>query len=825
MPIKPRHKRRTFWTIIILIALFIVGMLILPTMINLNKMREKLESAIFAQTGVSVQILGDINFGILGKTTIIAHDVKLPHGTVESLAVKIPFSGIFNLGQTTLDGAISASGARVELESLAALNLRYDLAVQDSVIRFKGKDYYIIDGVFRNGTFNGLIRTGQHKYDIRFNDKEFTVKNKDVNLNINGELYPSGAASGTLEIATDKVNSWFEFSEPKLTKHVNLVTDFWWDGGYGFKFYDMVANNVRGNIEIEPNGWRTINLESTDTDFDFSFLAHPNQILQNARINIDFRGNLKFENRDFSHIKIDVIGTENRIQINQIIADNEFFTGGTIDNNGAHDIMFSTTLDNIPTQCLFSGTPEKWECEKFKYGDISGWIKSEKGLITADVVSNSKITINELQKYLSQFDTKKLNIKFKFANMGGRFVSDKNGTKTEYDYVYGKNLKWLNPHIKVLPEFMMQDIGNMIWTDKTMSFIPNSGEWSLTIQDNFFYLTGNSIKKWFPKMDLRAINDFAYVISGFYNDHGDISDLTLKIGGHIFVGSANSTGITLHTDELVLDTFLNQNFFDRYEEMEFLANAPILLPYDFERNIYLTTNQLSYGENTYKNFVYALKSGTQTFSITDNSRGNLLASIIRERSEYDIFVQLNKFVINGKLLTQNFPLNISNTSITAEIQLHTSGYIAHDIWYNMTGNIDLTFDGGFIHGIGLDAFYASAEDLNRLNIEDRLMTALASGVTRIKNMRVIGKYERGNFETTKPFTISMYHTDAVGALNITDNLMTAKMDIPMRAVAPDPVTVSLTVAPNGKRGYSLSELMRYFDPAFMRGFIKTHDMF
>ncbi len=825
MPIKPRHKRRTLWVIIILFALVITGLLVLPSFINLNKMRGRIESAIFAQTGVTTQIDGDITFGVLGRTTIIAHDVRLPHGTAKKLAFKIPFMGLFNPMGTTLNGEISATGARINLTSLAALNLKYDLAVHDSIVRFMDKDYYIINGVFKKGTFNGLVRTGQHKYDIRFHDKEFTVKNGNLNLNIHGELYPSGAASGTLEISTDKINSWFEFSEPKITRHVNLVTDFWWDGEYGFKFYDIKANNVQGNIDLESNGWRNINLSSDNTDFDFTFLARPNSILKNTRINIDFMGNLKFENRDFRHIKIDAVGTEQYVQIKEILADDTIFTGGTIDDKGAHDIMIKTNIDGTPTQCLFSGTPDKWECQKFKYGDISGVIKSNKNSIVANVTSNSKITTEEIARYVARMGRKNANIKFKFANIGGRLILDKNGSKTEYDYVYGKNLHWLNPHIKLLPDFMMQDTGNIIWTDKTMSFIPNSGEWSLTLQDNFFYLTGTSIKKWLPNIDLRSINDFAYVASGFYNDHGDISDLTIKLGGHVFTGSANSKGITLHTDTLVLDTFLNQDFFDHYEEMEFLANAPILLPFELDRNIYLTADTLIYNADAYKNFVYALKSGTQTFSITDNSRGNLLATIIRERSEYDIFMQLNRFVINGELLRRNFPLNIADTSITAEMQLHTSGHIAHDIWYNMTGDMDLTFDGGYLNGIGLDEFYANAINLSRLNVEDYLITALESGTTRIKNMRIIGKYERGNFATTTPLTISVRHADIIGALNITDNLMTAKLDISLRATAPDAVTVSVAVAPNGRRSYSLSEIMRYFDPAFMREFIKTHDRF
>ncbi len=825
MPKKQKNKRGILWWVTSIITTIIIAIIIAPTFINLNSLRGRIESAIFNQTGVKIEINGDINFGLVGQPTIVAHNVRTPNGTTKTLAIKIPFIGLFDITNTKLDGAISATGARIHLKSLETLNLGYNLDVRDSVLEFMGKEYQIIDGTFENGVFNGLVRTGQHKYNIRFNDKNFTIKNKNMNLEINGELYPSGAAGGTLEIATDKINEWFEFNEPKITSHVNLSTDFWWDGGYGFRFYDLVANNVRGNIELEPNGWHTINLYSDDTHFDFSFLTRPTKILRNTRMNIDFYGDLTFEDRTFHHVKIDTLGTDDHVQIHSIIADKTSFTGGTMDARGGHNIMIKTEYEGKNLECLFSGTRKDWECRQFKYGDIAGQIKYDKKNLIGEITANRTATIDELEEYLVRLGVRNANIKFKFANMGGQYINKNGQTTLEYDYVYGKTLKWLNPHTKLLPKFMLDAPGNMVWTDNTMTFIPNSNEWSLTLHDNFFFLTGNSIKKWFPNIDLRSVKDFDYTASGFYNNRGDISDLTVKIANHVFTGTANSNGVTLHTKILELDSFLNSEFFNKYDELEFIANAPILVPFDFDTNIYLDADNLVIGDNTYRNFVYALKSGTQTFSVDDASRGNMLATIIRERSEYDIFIQLNRFVINGELLKSDFPLNILNTTITAEITLHTSGHIAHDIWYNMVGDMDLSFDGGYINGIGIDAFYANAENITRTNVEDTLMAALENGLTRIKNMRIIGKYNNGNFGTTEPLTISMRHTDAIGTLSIEHGAMTAKLSMSMRGTAPDPVTVSVAIAPNGKRGYSISEIMRYFDPAFMRSFIRNHDKF
>lgn len=825
MRIKPRHKRRTFWAIIIIGAILAGLALIAPTIMNLNNMRARLESAVSTETGMPIKIGGDITFGLLGQTTIVAHNVQSPYGPIKTVSMQIPFSGLFDIKNTKLNGPVSVYGANIKLNSLGAGNLKYDVSVHDSVVNFMGKDYFIINGTFAHGTFNGLIRTGQHKYEINFHDRDFTITNKNLDLNISGTLYPSGAASGILEINTDKINSWFEFDTPKINIPVKLVTDFWWDGEYGFKFNNIVANNIRGNIEIMPNGRRTISLYSDNTDFDFSFLAHPVKVLKNTSLTLDFYGNLTFENKTFHHIKINLVGTEQYIQLEKIVADNTSFTGGMIDANGAHDIMIKTTMDGNATECLFSGTPSQWGCTKFTYGNLTGFIEKAKKSVMGKLMSPQSVSPSELQSYVKLLEGPNMDIQFKFKNIGGRYISNNQGTKTEYSYVYGKNLKWLNPHLRLLPNTMLNEVGNMVWNGDTMSFLPQSNRWTLTLQNNFFVVNGANFKDWMPDTDLRALQDLPYSVSGYYNDQGDISNLTIKIANHMFTGAVDSNGITLNTDMLDLGEFLNPKYFANAEEMEFVSNAPILLPFEVDANVYLNADTLIYDENIYKNFVYSLKSDTQTFSISDNARGNLLATIIKERSNYEIFMQLNRFVINGKLLNNNYPLNIMDTSITAEINLKTSGHIAHDIWYNMAGDVDITFDGGYLVGLGLDSFYASAEDLTRLNVESELMRALESGYSRIKTMRIIGKYDNGNFTTTAPFDLSLRHADASGAITIENGAMTTRLDILMRAAAPEPVNISVLVSPNGRRGYSISEIMRYFDPAFMRSFIRTHDRF
>ncbi len=826
MPIKPRYKRRTFWTIVIIASLFIIGLLVVPTMINLNHARERIQTAIFEQTGVPVKINGDINFGILGHTTVVAHDVKTPNGKIRTVTVKIPFSGLFNFSHARLDGEISIRGANINLVSMAALGLQYNINITDCTLRFLDKDYNIVTGKYNHGKFSGIVRTGTHKYDIVFDGQKFSIKNKNLNLDIAGVLYPNGTASGTLDIDTDKINSWFEFSEPKISRRVNLHMDFTWDGGYGFKFTNLIANNVRGEIELFPDGWRKIKLHSNNTAFDFSFLTHPTRILKNTTLDIDFYGGLIFEKHELNHVKIDAIATENYIQIHNIIADNLSITGGTINHDGANNIRIKTTIDDTDISCTFTGTPQKWQCSDFIYGNITGKISKHKnGTIYANITSQTALSGDELNQLVRRFGIKNAEIEFKFSDIGGKYIIEPDGTRVQYNYIYGKNLRWLNPTIKILPEFMMTEPGNMIWTNRTMVFTPTNQQWSLTLQNNLFHLIGTNIKKAFPNTDLPTLNNSCYSVSGFYNDRGDISELTIKIGNHVFTGTATPEDITIHTDALILDTFLNQEFFARYSEMEFFTNAPILLPFGLNRNVYLTADKLIYNQNEYNNFVYSLKSGTQTFSISDTARGNMLITIIQERAMYDIFIQMNNFVINGELFRNTFPINLRNTKITAEMQLHTHGHIAHDIWYNLSGDMDITLDGGYIIGLGLDNFYANADELTRLNIQDNIIMALESGATRLKNMRIIGKYENGNFATTTPLEFSVHHATGRAELTVTNGALSIRGNINLRGVAPDMVTIPLSISPTGRRMYSLSEIMRYFDPIYMRTFIKTHKKF
>ncbi|MDW2958991.1 MAG: hypothetical protein R8M37_04285 [Alphaproteobacteria bacterium] len=824
MALKPKIKRRIFLTILCTICAFVLVAIIVPPMITLNKFRPMIEKSVYEQTHVPAKLNGSLHFSLIGGATIVAHDVTIPTAKIGSVMFSIPFRGFFDIENAKLNGPVVIYDADITVDKLEPANFNHNIEIYNSNIKFKGRKFHIVRADFTDGAFHGTIRTKEHKYDVEFIGDTFYIKNKNNNLDITGQFYSDGSIRGHMSIETKNINEWFGFKEPKINRPIKLTTNFEWDGGTGYKFTNIESDNFSGNIEILPNGDKDIQLVSNDMTFDFSFLLKPNRILHKTKFNLDLYGNLTFADRDFKHLKIDAVGTSDKFQIANIIADDIAITGGTITQNGAENILITMPYDGTNVMCLFSGTPEKWSCSEFTYGNLSGSISVNGDKFDVTVQSDTPMPTNDkLMNIVSRFG-KRGTIKFQFSDIGGTYTITPNGVTPSYNFAQNKTLKWLNINLPFLPEFMLSDVGNFSWANGMLTFTPHNKQWQLSTYDNYFYLTGRSFKTWFPGIDLQSINDDDYIISGFFQDD-KISNLNISVSGHEFNGSVSGKNITLHTKTLSLDTFTNQAFLDNFAELEFLTNAPILIPFDLPVNISLSADSLIYNGNEYQNFVYALKPGTQTFSITDSARGNLLATIEQDKTNYDIFIQLNQFVINGKLLSSDMPLNIRDTMITAEIALSTSGQIAHDIYYNMTGTLDMTFNDGYIIGMSFDNFYASAENITTLNAEYALANALTTGETRLKKMHMVGTYERDNFITTKPIELSMRHTDGIGGLAITDGMMTAEFDLTLRGTAPEPATIALSVLPNGDRKYSLSEIMQNIDPGFMRAFIKTHTKF
>ena len=787
-------------------------------------MKPQLASAVLSQTGISADFQGDINFSILGRATIVARDIVVPFGTIHSAMFSVPWGSVFHPTDTELSGPISIYGAKFKIKNLNAIDFRTKITLYNSRVEFMSHNYDIIRGELVNGRFTGVVRTPQHKYDVTFENDEFIIRNHNNKLEIVGQLYSDGSSSGQITIETDNVNEWFEFPEPKIHETINLSMDFTWDGDHDFDFRNIVANNITGNIRLYNDGRRDIQLSSTDTNYDFSFLSQPTKILRNTKLNLDFYGNLKFGKERFNHIKISATESDNKLQIGTIVADDTALTGGYIDADGAHDIMIVTPINDKETTCLFSGTPTSWKCSQYSHGNISGslWVDGKEFNIT--VKSNTKMPdINTVHQEALKFGTHGI-VNFEFTDAAGTLSIDDKKIRPEFKFAKNKTLDWLGVKFPFLPKSMADAVGNFNWESGAVVFHPHDKTWQMAVQNDFFYIYGNNFKTWFPDLDLQSLRDNIYTVSGEYKNN-ITSDLTINIANHVFTGSAVGNAITLKTDVLNLDSFMSQKYLSRYEELAFFTNHPIMIPFDLGIDVSLSADKIIYDGIEYNNFVYSLKPNVQTFSITDTERGNILSTIKRDGINYDIALQLNKFETRGKLLRDTMPLNIGDAYVTGDISMKTSGHIAHDIEYNMNGDIDLTFTGGYVYGIGTDDFYASAESIQILNAEEALSIALNDGQTRLKTLHIIGHYANGNFETTKPLTLSLPHVDGTGALKISDGTMTGQFYLVLRGTAPEPAPIDLEIAPNGTRAYSLSEIMQNFDPAYMRNFVKTHDRF
>lgn len=824
MALKPRHKRRLFWTIIGIIACLGIGIIIIPPMMNLNNLKPKIEQIFEEKTGYSAKINGDIHFSLLGKSTIVANDIVLENGTIKSAKFYIPLSYLLGLKPYIPYTDVEFYDANITLSKLSVPKIKFNLTLHNSSVFFMDKEYEVIEATLYEDHFNGIIRTDNHKYELDAIGNEFFIKNQNDKLQASGYISETGETTGKMSIETDNINKLFNFDTPKITKTIKLETDFYWNGDKELKFTNIKSDTFSGNIELFSDGSKDIELYSDSIIFDFSFLLDKSKIFYNTNFDIDFSGNLKFQNFDFSHIKLQAKGISDRFEIYNIIADDKTFTGGYIDKNGGHNIQIKIPYAGKELSCIFSGTPTNWECKNFSYNGMTGDIQVSNKRFYITVQSNATMPTSEyLQGLISSIGTDG-EITFTFADIGGKAKITSGKYEYEYDYLLDKELGWFDKKFEIFPDFMYKEKGNFQKENQGLKFTPYSGGWTLYITKDYFQLNGNNIKDLFPDLDLTPIKDSSYMISGNYRDN-DISNLFIRILNHEFKGSAIDKNITLKTNLLNIDSFVSQDYIDSYDEMEFTTQMPILTLFNLPYNISLSASELVYSGSAYKNFVYSLRNNQEMFSITDNDKGSLLVTITKDKTKYEAFIQTNNFLINDYLLSPQMPLNVKDSSITSEIRLNTHGNIAHDIKYNLSGTFDLTFSGGEFAGIGIDYLYANAQNMDSFNAEYFIADALDGGSSALKKMKVIGTYKDGEFKTTSPITISLRHTEMAGNLEIIDKQMYASFELLLRGTSPSPKPIDLRIISNSGRDYSLSDIMSNFDANYMKEFTATHQTF
>lgn len=822
---KPNHKNKILIFLLSFIAFLGLSIIIVPPMINLNSIKGKIENIILTKTSIPATIKGNVNFSLMGAATIVAHNIVIPNGVVSSAEFSIPFFDIFHIKKADISGAITVNGVSVSVEKIVPFYIKNKVVINNSKLKFLNKDYNIIHAELSDKTANILVRTDQHKYEIKSIENNFVVKNKNNNLKLSGELFQDGTAHAHIDIVAQNINKWFEFEKPKITGNFPITADILWDGEYGVTFYNIKADGVTGSVEFQNDGRKIINLKSDSADFDMSFFVKNSDILKNIAFNLDFTGKLKFVDKTFNHMEIITTGLGDKVKIKSVTADNIKIIGGMIDANGAHDLNISLPQNGVNLQCLFNGTPKKWACTTFSYGNsISGTINVNDGKFDVDFYSTETFAdIKDIFKAVKRLGTTGT-VKFNFPDMSGTLEINKDKYDVDYNHIDNKSLNWLDTDLNFIPEFMRNEKGNFVWVDDLMIFEPSSGQWQLSMSKDYFIIRGNNFKDAIQNIDLQSLSEFPYTLSGNYKNNS-ISNLKLEIADHVFTGTASNKSITLKTDVFDIDSFMDPYFIDNFDELSFFANAPIVLPFELGINIALSADKMIYRNQTFNNFVYSLNGNTQTFSISDSDRGNLLATLTKDNIKYALDIQLNQFVMKRKIFQRKMPLNISDTTVTAEIKLKTYGKIAHDIINNLSGTFDISLIGGYIEGFGFSNFYASAPSITMLNAENALDSALTSGITPIKKIHIVGTYANGDINTSIPFTLTMPHVDAKGTMTIINNEMNAKLSLILRGTSAGPEPIELVIYPNNKRDFSLSQIMMNFDAEYMREFVQTHNQF
>ena len=401
MSIKRIINNKFVWFFTSFVVVSIFAIMFIPSMINLNFLKPKIENVIFTKTGVKAQINGNVNFSMSGTTQIVAHDISVPNGTISSVDFAIPMFDIFDIQNADISGDVSVNGANLLIEKIVPFNTSVKIKVYNSKIQFLNKEYDIVDAVLSKGFVEATVRTDQHKYDIKLRDNSFTVKNKNNDLKISGILLNNGTVKAHLEIIAKDINKWFEFDTPKIKGRFPVIADVFWDGGYGVRFYNISANGLTGNIDLLDNGYRVVQLQSQSADYNLSFLIDSVDILQNTSLDLDFYGKITIADKVFEHVKIITTGSHDKINIDTIILDDVKIHGGTVDKDGAHDVYVAGPLSGLHDSVLFRGlisfmlvigsmpsyfgeTRPAFDCCK------SVWVK----IFSSSVRSNSTVHLN-----------------------------------------------------------------------------------------------------------------------------------------------------------------------------------------------------------------------------------------------------------------------------------------------------------------------------------------------------------------------------------------------------------------------------------------------
>jgi len=878
---KSRTRRKIFWSAVAFVLAVVLAIVIVPPFINLDHLAPKIESAVLRQTGIEIKIAGPVRLSLLGRATISARDVTSSSykGSIGSISFYIPYRSLLDINSAVPTSTIILNYADFEITSLTPPSgVRGSVILYDSSITFLGKRYDHINGVFKNGMFNGTLRTSDHKYTIQSDGDTFMVTNPNVNLNLTGQLFMDErhnlTAVGSISLDTNDANKWFSFDIPKIKGRVKFQSDFEWSGDR-FRFYNIsgeaLSGDFSGSIEF-GNGNKKINIIASGIEYDFTPLLQSAEFIENSEIN--FSGNGKFKLRvpslapgfpasdprlpvlEFSRIQMSASARGGKIDIKSFKAIGKnagIAANGEIENGTARnlDLTLYRTKEGETVRCILSGVDGDWSCARFDFAS-SKFSASGKAKITKDSFDlefdSTNYDIKNIDSLLAQasdmVSRKNGNIRFRLAG-GTHGIATKSGRDIKIEYFGHKgatlhDINGKNEILKILPDSLLRargtvvaaNIENGILTNASFTREAGTNQWAFEFdRAGKFRIAADAIfllGAFYPNIDTGFLRkDMDTEISGQYKS-GLITNLRLiLIGSNAtkLVGKFDGRAFDLHSDMLDLDELANDDYINNYESKQFVTTEPLTIPFALGANVSLSADKIKFGGEIYENFNYSLKPGIQKMSVTDAARGSLLFSIERKAAKYLIVAQFNKFEILGLVLPRKSPLNVADTTLTAQAELETFGITAHDFWANMAGDLDMTFTGGFLVGFDFDRFYAGAKTITKFNAEYAISDTLNGGDSVLKSLHLTGFYDGGNFITTSNLTALARHTEISGTMQLVNGKMSADLNVLLRGTAPVTRPISIKLLANGERDYSLFDIMQTLDPDYMREFIRIHDRF
>ncbi len=292
-----------------------------------------------------------------------------------------------------------------------------------------------------------------------------------------------------------------------------------------------------------------------------------------------------------------------------------------------------------------------------------------------------------------------------------------------------------------------------------------------------------------------------------------------KING-VFDFSKNSKDISLSSDTLNLDSFINPDYDS--EVASFRAPPALITLLNIsDLSFSLKTNNIIFADKKYGRINFSvntkLDKPVENISLTSSNNETLIGEIIKDKDSYSIKAKTNKFYIPEFTISKKANLSIEKANLTMTADLSTTGITAYDIYHNISGILDLEFTDGYINGLGFDNFYASNITFN--NVEEKVSEMLTRGLSKFDLLNVRGIIKDGKFSNTDKISYISKFVSIQGDVNKSDTDFSLESEIVMSGTSVNPKPFDFDILSNGLRQFSTFQIQKNIDPTFMNYYL------